>query len=58
MSRKIKDAEVMIPKNVTIISVKGYEENALFKVTLDTFLNENWSRLVPVFDGNVVTCIL
>ena len=54
LSRKIKDAEVMIPKNVTIISVKGYEENALFKVTLDTFLNENWSRLVPVFDGNVV----
>lgn len=54
LSRKIKSTEVVIPKNVTIIPVKGYKPDDLFKVTLNTLLTEDWSRLVPVFNGNTV----
>ena len=56
MNSKVKQAQKE-GANVSDISAGlSYSviKNALFKVTLDTFLNENWSRLVPVFDGNVV----
>ena len=54
LSRKIKETEIFLPKNVVIVPVKGFEEYSLQKVTLDRFLNENWSRMIPVFDGKTV----
>ena len=54
LTRKIKDTEVLIPKNVEIIPVNGFE---VYKATLDTFVNEKMARLVPVFDGNTVCAL-
>ena len=51
LTRKIKDTEVLIPKNVEIIPTNGFE---VYKATLDTFVNEKMARLVPVFNGNTV----
>ena len=54
LTRKIKDTEVLIPKNVEIIPANGFE---VYKATLDTFVNEKMARLVPVFDGNTVCAL-
>ena len=51
LTRKVKDTEVLIPKNVEIIPTNGFE---VYKATLDTFVNEKMARLVPVFNGNTV----
>ena len=50
LHRKIKDTEVVIPKNVRIVPVMDYQTNT----TLDTFLNQKETWLIPVFDGNRV----
>lgn len=57
LSRKIKETEVFLTKDVVIVPVKGYEADAVHKVTLERYLNENWSRMIPVFDGKNV-CML
>lgn len=54
LERKIKDTVIKIPKNVTIVPVLKDKDAYLIEVTLDKFLNNDWSRLVPVFDGDTV----
>lgn len=50
LHRKIKDTEVMIPKDISII----YTMDVPAYTTLDTFLNESGRSLIPVFEGNRV----
>lgn len=54
LHRKIKDAEVRIPKDITIVPTAENQDNAVLKTTLNAFLNEKEIRLIPVFDGNTV----
>lgn len=54
LSRKIKETEVFLAKDVVIVPVKGYQADTVHKVTLERYLNENWSRMIPVFEGKNV----
>lgn len=50
LHRKIKDTEVVIPKDVLIVPAMDYQSNT----ALETFLNQKEIWLIPVFDGNKV----
>ncbi|MFT4107174.1 MAG: hypothetical protein QM657_15575 [Lacrimispora sp.] len=50
--RKIKDSvEVTISKNVEIVPVQMFYIN---EASLNDFLNNNWYKLVPIFEGSTV----
>lgn len=42
------------PILTTSVPVKGYQADTVHKVTLERYLNENWSRMIPVFEGKNV----